>query len=219
MPIITLASRKGGCGKTTVATALAATLAADGIDVALLDADPNGGAHLWATTTHDGSAIAAYAEPDKDRLADLLPALADRHSVLICDTAGFGNQSATICMLAADAVLVPVTPGAGDVVEARKTAAFVEGLARSARRAIPARVLANRIRRATTLSRHTLAQLETLALPRLQTVLSDAVNWGEISFSGALPSAGSTAASELAALVVELRDLGWLPAVSAPIAA
>lgn len=215
MAVLTIASRKGGCGKTTLACALAATLAADGLDVGLLDADPNGGAHTWVTTAYEGPQIAAYAEPDKDRLADLLPQLADRHAALICDTAGFGNQAATICMVAADAVLIPVTPGAGDVVEARKTAAFVEGLARSARRAIPVRVLANRIRRATTLSRHTLAQLDGLALPRLHAVLADAVTFGEISFSGALPAVGTSAAGDLAALVAELRGLGWLPAAPA----
>jgi hypothetical protein len=32
------------------------------------------GAHRWATTTYTGSKMASYAEPDKDRLADLLPA-------------------------------------------------------------------------------------------------------------------------------------------------
>lgn len=218
MSVITIASRKGGCGKTTLATALAAALAAEGIDVGLLDADPNGGAHTWVTATYDGAPIAAYAEPEKDRLADLLPQLAERHGVLICDTAGFGNQAATICMLAADAVLVPVTPGAGDVMEARKTAAFVDGLARSARRAIPVRIVANRIRRATTLSRHTLAQIDALALPRLQTILGDAVTFGEISFSGALPAAGTPAGADLASLLAELRGLGWL-AAPAPVAA
>jgi chromosome partitioning protein len=42
--------------------------------------------------------VASYAEPDKDRLADLLPFLADRHAMLIADTAGFGNLAATLCI-------------------------------------------------------------------------------------------------------------------------
>ena len=111
------------------------------------------------------------AEPDKDRLADLLPVLADRHAVLIADTAGFGNLAATICMVGADAILIPVSPGEGDVVEARKTVSFIEGLARTARRPIPARIVPNRIRRGTALSRHTLSEIEALSLPRLQHVL------------------------------------------------
>ena len=219
MSVLTIASRKGGCGKSTLATAIAASLAADGLAVGLLDADPNGGAHRWATSIYDGPHLSAHAEPDKDRLAELLPELAERYAVLICDTAGFGNQSATICMVGAEAVLVPVTPNESDVVEGRKTVAFIDGLARSARREIPVRVLANRIRRPTTLSRHMLSQLDALALPRLDATLSDLVAFGELSFSGALPPHGSPAAAELAALIAELRALGWLPNVPAAEAA
>jgi chromosome partitioning protein len=211
MPVLTIASSKGGCGKTTIATCLAAALAGEGLDVGLLDADPNGGAHRWAMSTYTGPKVASYAEPDKDRLADLLPVLADRHAMLIADTAGFGNLAATICMVGADAILIPVSPGEGDVVEARKTVGFIEGLARTARRAIPARIVPNRIRRGTTLSRHTLSEIEALSLPRLQTALSEAVAYGELGFSGAIPIAG-TAAAEIAALVAELRSHGWLPA-------
>jgi chromosome partitioning protein len=211
MPILTVANSKGGCGKTTIATSLAAVLAGEGFDIGLLDADPNGGAHRWATTTYTGPKVTSYAEPDKDRLADLLPALADRHALLIADTAGFGNLAATICMVGADVILVPVSPGEGDVVEARKTVGFIEGLARTARRPIPARIVPNRIRRGTTLSRHTLSEIAALSLPRLETILSEAVAYGELGFSGALPMAGA-AGAELTALVVELRSLGWLPA-------
>ena len=47
--ILTLTSRKGGCGKTVLAMVIAAALAEQGGDVALLDADPNGSAYRWAT--------------------------------------------------------------------------------------------------------------------------------------------------------------------------
>jgi chromosome partitioning protein len=97
------------------------------------------------------------------------------------------------------------------VVEARKTVAFIEGLARTARRPIPARIVANRVRKGTTLSRHTLSELEALSLPRLQTSLSEAVAYGELGFSGALPMTGPGGA-EIGALVAELRSYGWLPA-------
>jgi chromosome partitioning protein len=54
---------------------------------------------------------------------------------------------------AADLVLVPVTPGEGDLVEAQRTVTYVNGRSRSTRRTITVRVVANRIRRGTTLSR------------------------------------------------------------------
>jgi chromosome partitioning protein len=210
MTVLTITSRKGGCGKTMLSTALAALLAGEGVAVALLDADPNGTAGRWAAETYGGPPIHAVSEADAERLAELLPSLTDQHGVVIVDTAGFGNQAATVAAAAADAVLVPVTPGEGDVIEAQRTIGYVEGLGRSIRRPIPARVVANRIRRGTTLSRHVLAELDRLGLPRLRTVLSEAVAYGEIGFSGILPKDG-TAMSELAALMAELREARWLP--------
>jgi chromosome partitioning protein len=213
MPVITVASGKGGVGKTLVAIGLAGALAAEGIDVGLLDADPNRGAHRWATETYGGGLpLPAYAEADTERLAGLVPVLADRHAVLIADTAGFGNRSTVICIGAADGVLIPASPGEGDIVEARKMAAFVQGTAKTIRRDIQVRVLANRIRRGTTLSRHLLAQIDALDLPRLETTFSEAVAYGELGFAPALPTAG-LAAQEIAALLAELRALEWLPSV------
>jgi chromosome partitioning protein len=208
--ILTLTSRKGGCGKTVLAMVIAAALAEQGGDVALLDADPNGSAYRWATDILRAPTIRAYAEADAERLADLLPSLAERHAGVVVDTAGFGNQAATVAAAAADLVLVPVSPGEADVMEAQRTVAYVAGLARSTRRAIPVRVVVNRVRRNTTLARHVAAEIERLGLPRLDTTISEAVAYGEMSFSGALPATG-TAAEEVAGLMAELRGQGWLP--------
>jgi chromosome partitioning protein len=208
--ILTLASRKGGCGKTVLAMVLTAALAREGTDVALLDADPNGSVHRWAEGVYRGAPIPAYAEPDAERLADLLPGLAERHAALVVDTAGFGNQAATVAAAAADLVLVPVAPGEADVIEAQRAVGFVAGLARSTRRSIPVRVVINRVRRGTTLARHVAAEVERLGLPRLETTISEAVGYGEMSFSGALPTT-PPASTEVAALTAELRGHGWLP--------
>lgn len=211
MPVLTITSRKGGVGKTVLAAVVAASLADKGIDVALLDADPNGGVHRWATQTRaGGSSIRAYAEADAEKLAELLPTLASQHDALVVDTAGFGNQAAAVAIAGADLVLVPVTPGEGDLVEAQRTVAFVGGLSRSTRRTIPVKVVANRIRRGTSISRHVLGELDTLELPHLQTSISEAVAYAEVGFTGAVPADGA-AAKEIAALLAELRSAGGIP--------
>jgi chromosome partitioning protein len=207
--ILTLTSRKGGCGKTVLAMAIASSLAEQGTDVALLDADPNGSVHRWATDIHRGAPIRAYAESDAERLADLVPEVGEQHAVVVVDTAGFGNQAATVAAAAADLVLVPAAPGEADVIEAQRTVLFVAGLARSTRRTIPVRVIINRVRRNTTLARHVAAEIERLNLPRLAATISEAVAYGEMSFSGSLPASGA-AAEEVAALMGELREQGWL---------
>jgi chromosome partitioning protein len=112
-------------------------------------------------------------------------------------------------MTSADAVLIPTLSGEADVTEAEKTMRLVQGLARAARREIPARVLLNRVRK-TTLARHAVAEVTKAGLARLTTSLSDLVAYGEMTYSGRLPTAGP-AGSEVLALVAELRELGWVP--------
>ena len=105
--------------------------------------------------------------------------------------------------------MIPALAGEADITEAEKTARLVEGLARAARREIPARVLFNRVRR-TTLAKHANSELERAKLVRLKTSLSDLVAYGELSYSGRMPTTG-TASVEVAALVAELRKLRWVP--------
>ena len=126
------------------------------------------------------------------------------------DTAGFGNRAALLAMAAADAVLVPCTPSRADVEQAAKTLELVDGAARAARRAIPARVVPSRLKQATAVSRHAVAELDAAALPRTAAGVGDRVAFAEMTFSGRVP-AGGDAGQEVAKLVAELRKLGWLP--------
>jgi chromosome partitioning protein len=104
------------------------------------------GAHRWVTETYAGNPnLRAYAEADTERLAKLVPELADRHAVLIADTAGFGNHPPS-SISAPLMPWVPASPGEGDIVEAQKMTAFVQSTA--IRRGIDVSVIANRIRKA-----------------------------------------------------------------------
>jgi chromosome partitioning protein len=211
MPILTIASSKGGVGKTVLAEILVARLGADGCRIAVLDADPNRALSGWLADVYEGPPpTEVVAEADETRVALAMPSLSAGAEVLIIDTAGFASLAASVAMTGADAVLVPVLPGRADLVEAERTVQRAESLARAARREVPVRLVANRVRRGTSLSKHALSQAEDLRLPRLSATLSDLVGHGEIGFSGRLPSS-SPAAEEIAALIAELRQLGWIP--------
>ena len=54
MSVLTIASSKGGPGKTTVCMLLAGRLARDGLRVAMLDADPAQALMRWATHAYEG---------------------------------------------------------------------------------------------------------------------------------------------------------------------
>jgi chromosome partitioning protein len=179
----------------------------------LLDADPTQALSRWATSAYEGPPFEAFAEPDETRLAHLIAAKADVADLVIVDTAGFGNRAASVAMTSSDAVLVPTLSGEADITEAEKTMRLVEGLARAARRDIPARVLLNRVRK-TTLARHAAAEVVAAGLPTLTAALSDLVAYGEMTYSGRVPLVGS-AGAEIAALIAELRALGWVPAATA----
>ena len=210
MPVLTIASSKGGPGKTTVAMLLAGALAAEGGKVLALDADPTQALSRWIANAYEGLPIETIAEVDEAQLAHVINERAEAAHLVLVDTAGFGNRAATVAMTSADAIIVPSLAGEADVTEAEKTMRLAGGLARAARRDIPARVLLNRVKR-TQLARHAAQELASAGLPRIETTLSDLVVYGELSYSGRIPTSGM-AAVELAALVAELRSLGWLPA-------
>jgi chromosome partitioning protein len=207
MSIITIASSKGGPGKTTLAQLIVGTLTAEGVTVIALDADPTGGLSRWAGRIYEGAAFTCHHEAEDARLAHLIHRTGQEAQVVIVDTAGFGNRAATVAMTAADGVLIPMVPGEGDVTEAARTVELVAGVASAARRDIPARVVLNRVRSSTTLSKH--AATEAALLPKLKSGLSDLVAYGEMGFSGKMPT--GKAAAEVTALIGELRGLGWQP--------
>ncbi len=207
MTIITIANSKGGPGKTTLTQLIVGTLAAEGVTVAALDADPTGGLSRWASRLYEGPSFACHHEAEDARLAHLIHRVAQEAEVVVIDTAGFGNRAATVAMTAADGVLIPMVPGEGDVTEAGRTVDLVAGVASAARREIPSRVMLNRVRSSTALSKH--AAAEAASLPKLDASLSDLVAYGEMGFSGRMPT--GKAGAEVAALMAELRRLGWLP--------
>jgi chromosome partitioning protein len=208
MPVVTIASSKGGTGKTTVAMLLASSLAGDGLKVVALDADPTQAFSRWASSAYEGPAFVNIAEPDETRLAHLIDKHADTADLVIVDTAGFGNRAAAVAMTSADLILIPALSGEPDITEAEKTWRLAEGLARAARRQIPAFVLLNKVRR-TTLAKHASAEIERASIPRLDATLSDLVAYGELSYGTRLPTSG-TANAEVAALISELRAKGYI---------
>lgn len=214
MSILTIASSKGGPGKTTVCMLIAGRLAHEGLKVTALDADPTRAFMRWVTQTYEGvPLLSAEAETDEVRLAHLIDASSRTADVVLVDTAGFGNVAANVAMTSADAVLIPALSGEADITEAERTLRLVEGLARAARRDIPTRVLLNRVKR-TQLARHAQQQIEAARLPVLTSRLGDLVAYGEMTFSGRVPAEG-IAGDEVTRLLAELRALEWLPPVSA----
>jgi chromosome partitioning protein len=206
--VLTVATQKGGAGKTLICQVLASALASE-MRVTAIDADPTGALSRWAARAYEGAVFEALAEADETRLAHLIASKAETADLVLVDTAGFGNRAATVAMTSADAVLVPSLVGEADVTEAERTVGLVAALARAARRDIPVRVVMNRVKR-TTLTRHASIEMNVAGIRRLNASLSDLVAYGELTYSGKLPDKGPVSV-EVAALIKEMRELHWLP--------
>jgi chromosome partitioning protein len=208
--ILTIASAKGGCGKSALTAVLAVNLAARGYKVAVVDADPNEGISSWHRDAYEGPPLTVSAESRHLEIVDRVQALAEDHDVTFVDTAGFSNQCSAMAMGTADLVLIPVLPDRQSVIEGMRTARHVENFAKAARREIPYRVVLSRWTPKGLVERALLADLASASMPIIGQHLSDLSDYRKFTVSGAVPTAGKMA-EQVQAILGELVAQAALP--------
>jgi chromosome partitioning protein len=112
MKVLAVLSEKGGAGKTTIAVHLAVAAQLAGLDVAIIDLDPQGSAADWSDRR--GSAPEAVAIPPV-RLEKLLTDLRGNDAdLVIIDTGRDSNNAGYTAARAADFALIPCKGGGFD---------------------------------------------------------------------------------------------------------
>ena len=128
MKTILVASSKGGVGKTTIATHLAAQAALDGRHTVLVDADPQGSSTRWAQRRAGLDSAVLPIDGTGAGWRRQLPA--DTALVVVDAAAGAMAGDLGSFLDRADAVVVPVLPS---VLDIEATVGFLDTLAKNAR--------------------------------------------------------------------------------------
>lgn len=208
--IITIATSKGGGGKTALCIVLSVNLAALGYRVAVVDADRNATFSSWHKANYEGPPIHCQPEIRHVEVVEVAQGLAERFDVVVVDTAGFENLTAATAIATSDYVLIPCMPDRGSIVEAVKTAAQIASAARAARRPIPASVLRTRWNPKGLAEKAALDDLAAANLPIMSQHLASLTEFGKMTFSGIVPTTGAIG-RQADELIAELVALGAIP--------
>ena len=114
--IILIGGEKGGVGKSTLATNLAAMRVGAGHDVLLVDTDKQGSASSWAAIRDetDRPRVTCMSKFGKALQNDLLD-MSKRYEDLIVDAGGRDSVELRAAMVVADIVYVPIRPSQPDI--------------------------------------------------------------------------------------------------------
>lgn len=214
--IITLASSKGGVGKSTTAACLAGALAASGARVHIIDLDSN---HTVSRWLGDGRASPklTVSVADPQDLTEHLNQIATKHKpeIILIDIAGSYERALTVAIARAHLTIVPAGPTEADIFEAARVARHVRSVFQAFGREPLFRLLLTRVPSIGSHAQtHACAEIARLKLPMFETAIHQRAPYQEIGFSGLPPHFAdkgrppvAKAIEELNALVAEIRAL------------
>jgi chromosome partitioning protein len=202
--IITVATMKGGSGKSTVASCLAVYWHLGGRRPILIDADPQRSVMRIAARERALGGVAVV----EDATADA-PATARRLSQsggpIIVDTPGFRSATTLDSLAVADFVLVPVRASPLDIDRMLDMLSMLTD--RLDGRRPPFRCLLTQTTKDSVIARHIRSELVEAGLPVLHSEMTNRVAYPEASLWGATPSLTDShgpAAQEIAAVADEI---------------
>ena len=187
MQRIIVLNPKGGSGKTTVATNLAARFAASGTNPVLMDLDPQGSSTRWLKKRDKElppiHGIAAFERSSTVTRSWQLRIPSESEVVIVDTPAALDAQRMPEVTRGADAILVPVMPSDIDIHAAAKCIADLLLVGKVRRSQGRLGIIANRVRSNTLISQALMRFLRTLDIPLVAT-LRDTQNYVRAAQTG-----------------------------------
>lgn len=146
MGIIVFGGEKGGTGKTTLATNMAARLAMTGKDVLLLDTDRQGTASSWAAVREEENVTPRVACVQKfgKGLPGQVRDLSARYEEIIIDAGGRDSMELRYALGVADRIYIPIQPYQFDIWTIQQMDSLVE-MAQGINEKLKAFIVLNRV--------------------------------------------------------------------------
>lgn len=140
MPVVVIASPKGGSGKSTSAVLLGTELAHAGAAVTMLDCDPNRSLSLWAERGTTPARIRVLSNVSEAEIVRTIRKHDADGGIVLVDLEGVASRLVSRAISQADLVLTPMRATTLDATIGARTLALVaeeeEALGRSIRHAV-----------------------------------------------------------------------------------
>jgi chromosome partitioning protein len=177
---VVILNPKGGCGKSTLVTNLAATYARNGTTPAVMDYDPQGSTMGWLERRPDNlptiHGIAAYKKSMQATRSWQLRVPTETETLLIDSPASVDHDDLRELTRDSTSILVPVLPSLMDIHAASRCIADLLLVAKVDRRDRKLAVIANRTRKNTKSLAKLMRFLDSLGIPIIA-VLRDTQNF------------------------------------------
>ncbi len=121
MPIIVIASPKGGVGKTTTCILLASEIHRQGVEITAIDADPNQHFYYWCGKV----GLQNVRSSNQDKIISDIDSASSLSPVVIVDLEGSTNMTMAYAVCKADIVIIPTQASDLDGREVMKIANFI----------------------------------------------------------------------------------------------
>jgi chromosome partitioning protein len=142
MPVITLATTKGGVGKSTLTCAITSELALRGLRIHVLDADRREDTFRWVRDA-DIKGLTAEGGIAEDTITALIRKASQENNLVFVDMPGIGSNMLTYAMLRSDLVIIPTRSSEFDLASVNESVRGIEVIQEATDRQINYRVLMN----------------------------------------------------------------------------